>query len=95
MGMPLCKVSGSLRHLILTPVSSVTFTPSPDTAMAMPLLSVSFLSLSFPQTLALGFMTGTISRYIWGQTTMLWEVCVMGERASLGWQSCAWGKWWF
>lgn len=45
MGMPLWKVSGSLRHLILTPVSSVTFTPSSDTALAMPLLCFILVSL--------------------------------------------------
>lgn len=36
-----------------------------------PFSCVSLLSLSFPQTLAMGFMTGTISRYIPGQTTAL------------------------
>lgn len=75
---------GSLLGLTLAPPSvslwwplstSVTHTPAlaghPGRASRAPPLfcSVSLLSLSFPQTLAMGFMTGTISRYVPGQST--------------------------
>lgn len=84
-----------MRCLVLS--ASISLRPSPqshllpDTAMTRPLLSFTLVSL-LPQTLALGFMTGTISRYSGGQAPMLWEVCVTGS-GSPGLAVCAWEKW--
>lgn len=90
MGMPLWKVSGFLRHLILTPVSCHTSSARHCHGHAS-LKCFTLVSL-LPSDSCPGLHDRHHFQVHSGQSTMLWEVCLMGDRASLGWQVLCMGE---
>lgn len=105
MGTPLWEMSLARSHLILSPAPRLlgghlstchiyprSGSPPWPCLSAPPFCSsVSLSSLSFPQTLALGFMTGTISRYVQGQSTTLLGSVYSREWDIPGLESSVWG----